>query len=504
MPPANEERFHPPPAATGETAAPAISTPFALREPSRRLHAPGMGNRREATLRYTEDPLLFLDEDSMDSLTAARLQMTMSLAFHMIYAAIGIGLPLLLVIVEGMYLRTGQPHYKELAKKWAKVTGLLFAVGAVSGTALSLELGLLWPKYMELLGAVVGHIFGLEGYAFFVEAIFIGLYLYGWDRLSAVAHWWCGVVIAISGMLSGVLVLGVNAWMQQPVGFEMLDGEVVVADPIAIFKQPLWFYMAWHSTLACYISVAFAVAGWYAWRALGGHTTPYTRSAMIASMAVGGVTVMLQPLSGDLLAKYVFKTQPAKFAAMEGQFKTERYAPLRIGGWPDKETQTTNYALEIPGGLSYLAASDTAAVVPGLDRIPRDEWPNVELTHAAFQIMVASGTLLMLLSGWFWWSYYRARQAVCERRSLLWAMVLAAPLGFLGLEAGWFVTEVGRQPWIIQHVMRTSDAVTPAEGVFEMFIVFTLLYVLLGSTVLVLLYRLTRAPQEAAASTEKH
>src|SRR5262245_45998728 len=151
----------------------------------------------------------------MDSLTAARLQMTVSLAFHMIYAAIGIGLPLLMVIVEGLSLRTGKPHYKHLAKTWAKTTGLLFAVGAVSGTALALELGLLWPKYMELLGPVVGHIFGLEGYAFFLEAIFIGLYLYGWDRMSPRSHWLCGIVIAVSGMLSGILVLGVNAWMQQ-------------------------------------------------------------------------------------------------------------------------------------------------------------------------------------------------------------------------------------------------------------------------------------------------
>src|SRR5205809_5676973 len=187
---------------------------------------------------------------AMSQLTAARAQMSLSLMFHIVFAAIGIGLPLLMVIAEHRYLRTRRAHLLELTKKWAKATGLLFAVGAVSGTALSLELGLLWPKYMELLGAVVGHVFGLEGYAFFLEAIFIGLYLYGWDRLGPVAHWWCGVVIAVSGMLSGILVLGVNAWMQQPVGFEM-DGERVIAtDPLAILRQPLWLYMALHSTLA--------------------------------------------------------------------------------------------------------------------------------------------------------------------------------------------------------------------------------------------------------------
>src|SRR5436190_8714134 len=287
--------------------------------------------------------------------------MVISLAFHMVYAAIGIGMPLLLVIVEACYLRTGQPHYKSLAKKWAKVTGLLFAVGAVSGTALSLELGLLWPKYMELLGAVVGHLFGLEGYAFFIEAIFIGLYLYGWDRLSPVAHWWCGVVIAVSGMLSGGLVLGVNAWMQQPVGFEMEGDRVIATDPLAILRQPLWFYMALHSTLACYMAVSFAAAGWYAWRALRGDRDAYTRAALLIAMTVAAFSAVLQPLSGDSLAKFVFKTQPVKFAAMEGQFKSQRYAPLRIGGWPDTEAEVTRYAIEIPGGLSFLATRDPAA-----------------------------------------------------------------------------------------------------------------------------------------------
>lgn len=422
--------------------------------------------------------------------------MTISLAFHMIYAAVGIGLPLLLVMIEGMYLRTGQEHYKRLAKKWAKVMGLLFAVGAVSGTALSLELGLLWPRYMKLLGAVVGHIFGLEGYAFFLEAIFIGIYLYGWDKVSPRAHWLCGVVIATTGMLSGVFVLGVNAWMQQPVGFT-LDGErVVVTDPIAIFKQPLWLYMAWHSTLACYLSVAFAVAGWYAYLSLRGRKDDYTRSAIMAAMLLGGVCAFLQPLSGDFLAKYVFKTQKAKFAAMEGQFKTEKHAPMRIGGWPDEETQTTRWAVEIPGGLSFIATGDTTAEVPGLDQVPRSDWPNVELTHLAFQIMVGAGSVLMFVTVWFWIAWLRLRDKVLESRWLMMALCVAAPLGFLGLEAGWIVTEVGRQPWIINGVLRTHDAVTPAPGVFGMFIAFALLYALLGVTVVVLLRKLAHSSEQ--------
>jgi cytochrome bd ubiquinol oxidase subunit I len=432
----------------------------------------------------------------MTSLAAARLQMTVSLAFHMVFAAIGIGLPLLIVIAEGLHLRTGQPHYLALAKRWAKVMGLLFAVGAVSGTVLSFELGLLWPKYMELLGAAVGHIFGLEGYAFFLEAIFIGLYLYGWDRLRPAAHWLCGVAIAVSGMLSGVFVLGVNAWMQVPVGFQLEAGRVVVSDPIAIFKHPLWAYMAWHSTLACYIAVGFAVAGWYALRILRGSNDAYSRAAVVISIAVGSTCALLQPLSGDSLAKYVFKTQPVKFAAMEGQFKTERRAPLRIGGWPDEEKQATPYAIEIPGGLSFLATYDPAAEVPGLDGVPRTDWPSVEITHLSFQIMVGSGMALVVLSLWFWWTYWRHGAAIASRRRLLGALTLAAPLGFIGLEAGWFVTEVGRQPWIIQGVMRTRDAVTPAPGVTPLFFVFSIVYLLLAVTLGVLLFRLAAAPPE--------
>lgn len=430
----------------------------------------------------------------MDALVAARLQMTVSLAFHMVYAAIGIGMPLLLVIVEGLYLRTGQVHYLALAKRWAKVTGLLFAVGAVSGTALSLELGLLWPRYMELLGAVVGHIFGLEGYAFFLEAIFIGLYLYGWNRLNPVAHWWCGVVIAVSGMLSGIFVLGVNAWMQAPVGFEMAAGRVVVTDPIAIFKHPLWAHMSVHSTLACYLSVAFAVAGWYAWRCLREPANVEVRSALFIAMLVGAIVAFLQPLSGDILAKYVFRTQPVKFAAMEGQFHTQKAAPLRLGGWPDVEAEKTRWAVEIPGGLSFLATGDPTAEVPGLDQTPRSNWPNVELTHLAFQVMVASGTVLMAVAALFWISYFLRGTRALDSRWLLWPIVIAAPLGFIGLEAGWFVTEVGRQPWIIHNVLLTRDAVTPAEGVVTMFFVFSALYLLLGVTVIVLLRRIAATP----------
>lgn len=439
----------------------------------------------------------------MDTLLAARAQMALSLMFHMVFAALGIGLPLLLALAEGLYLRTQKPHYLALAKKWAKATGLLFAIGAVSGTALSFELGLLWPRYTELMGAVVGPLFALEGFAFFIEAIFIGLYLYGWDRLRPRAHWWCGVCIAVSGAASGVLVLGVNAWMQVPVGFELgADGRVTHADPLAIFGQYGWFVMALHSTLACYMATAFAAAAVYAHGLLRGRDDAYHRSALNIALAVGLVNAVLQPLSGDLLGKFVYRTQPAKFAAMEGQFQTQAYAPLRIGGIPDPNAGATRWAIEIPGGLSFLAAHDPATRITGLNDIPRDLWPNIAITHFSFQVMVGCGVALLALAVIYGLLYWRVRAAVFQKRWLLWLAVLAGPLGFIALEAGWLVTEMGRQPWVIQNVLRTADAVTTASGVLPVFWIFTLLYLLLGAMVVLLLRTLRQkygaAPREAA------
>jgi cytochrome d ubiquinol oxidase subunit I len=434
------------------------------------------------------------------TLTAARGQMAVSLVFHIIFAAIGIGLPMLLVIVEGLYVRTGRTHYLQLARKWAKATGLLFAIGAVSGTALSFELGLLWPRYMELTGASVGHAFGLEGFAFFIEAIFIGLYLYGWERLGPVAHWLCGVVIAISGAASGMLVLAVNAWMQQPVGFTLdAAGHVVTTDPMAIFRSYSWYIMGLHSTLACYIAVSFAVAAVYAEGWLKGRRDVYHRSAIVVSLAVGALAALAQPLAGDRLAQFVFRTQPAKFAAMEGHFRTQPYAPVNIGGLPDESIGKTRYAIKIPGALSFLATHHPSTTIEGLDDIPRNLWPNVGLTHFMFDLMVGCGSVLSLLSLWFWLRYLRRRSTLLDGRWLVRLILWCGPLGFIALEAGWFVTEAGRQPWIIHGVLKTADAVTPSPAVYASFFGFVALYLLLAATLLLLLRFIGRqSPQEFA------
>jgi len=419
--------------------------------------------------------------------------MATSLVFHIVFAAIGIALPLALFVVDGLFILTSRREYRRLSNQWSRATALLFAIGAISGTALSFELGLLWPRYTKIMGPAVGHAFALEGFAFFIEAIFIGLYLYGRRRMSRLSHWLCADVIAISGLASGALVLAVNAWMQIPVGFTLGPNDTVTStNPSQIFGTYAWWTMSIHSTLSCYAAIPFAMAGIYALGRLKGRRDAYTRAAIVISMMIGGVAAILQPLSGDALAKFVWRTQPAKFAAMEGQFKTMRRAPLHIGGFPDMEARTSRFAIEIPGGLSFLADHDFNARVIGLDDIPRDRWPNVPIVHFAFDIMVGCGTLMMLAAACFWFVSWRRGRDALSRRRLLWMLVLVSPMGIIALEAGWFVTEVGRQPWAIQGVLLTEDAAARSDALPAFFYGFGALYVALAILVIVLLRKLAR------------
>jgi cytochrome d ubiquinol oxidase subunit I len=422
----------------------------------------------------------------MDDLLAARSQMAMSLAFHIIFAAPGIAMPLMMVIAEWRWLRTREEVYLMLAKRWAKGTAILFAVGAVSGTVLSFELGLLWPAFMGWAGAIIGMPFSLEGFAFFTEAIFLGIYLYGWNRVRPLVHLAAGALVALSGMLSGIFVVLANAWMNTPAGFRLVDGKPVDIDPIAAMLNPSAFPQTLHMTLASYAATGFAVAGIHSMMLLRDRQNLFHHRALAIALAVGGATAILMPLSGDILAKATARNQPVKLAALEGQFKTERGAPLRIGGFPDIETGATRYAIEIPYGLSLLAFNDPQAVVKGLDAFPRDEWPPVAIVHVAFQIMVAAGLAMAAVA--FWGAYLAWRRAELSRRFLR-AVAIASPLGFIAIEAGWVVTEVGRQPWIIAGVMRTAAAVTPMPGLVIPFITFTLLYIFLAAIVVWLIWR---------------
>ena len=433
----------------------------------------------------------------MTDLLAARSQMAMSLPFHIIFSVIGIGLPLLMVIAEWRWMRTGDAVYLDLAKRWAKGAAILFAVGAVSGTVLSFELGLLWPNFMRLAGPIIGMPFSLEGFAFFTEAIFLGLYLYGWDRISRGAHLASGIVVAASGVLSGIFVVIANAWMNTPTGFTLVDGQPVGVEPFAAMANPAAFSQTLHMTLAAYAATGLGVAGLHAIMMLRGHTNAFHRRALVIALIVGVPASLLQPVSGDLSARVVAETQPVKLAALESHFETQRGAPLRIGGWPDVERRETRWAIEIPYGLSFLAFHDPNAEVKGLSDFPREDWPPVAIVHVAFQIMVALGTYMALVSLWAAWRGWRGRTATAfaEDRWLLRALALATPMGFIAIEAGWTVTEVGRQPWIIQGVLRTADAVTPMPGLIVPFLTFTALYILLGAIVVYMLRQhIMRAP----------
>ena len=431
----------------------------------------------------------------MSDLLAARSQMAMSLGFHILFAVVGIGMPVLMVVAEQRYRKTGDRLCLDLAKRWAKGTAILFAVGAVSGTVLSFELGLLWPGFMEFAGPIIGMPFSLEGFAFFTEAIFLGIYLYGWERISARAHLFAGVMVAVSGAASGIFVVIANAWMNAPTGFTVVDGKLASVDPIAGMLNPMAFQQTLHMTLASYAATGFAVAGIHAFLLLFDRQNAFHRRALAIALWVGAPAAVLQPLSGDMSARVVARYQPAKLAAMESHFKTGTRVPLVIGGWPDMETGETRYAIRIPGGLSFLATHDFNAEVAGLDQFPRDEWPHVPIVHTAFQIMVGLGTCMALIAMWAGVLAIRRRD-LCSNVWLLRALALAAPMGFIAIEAGWTVTEVGRQPWIVYGVLRTADAVTPMPGLVVPFLGFTLLYCFLGVMVAWLLYRqIIRSPR---------
>jgi len=430
----------------------------------------------------------------MGDVLAARSQMAVSLGFHILFAVVGIAMPVLMIIAEARWRRTGDAMYLELAKRWAKGTAILFAVGAVSGTVISFELGLLWPGFMRFAGAIIGMPFSLEGFAFFAEAIFLGVYLYGWQRISPRAHIVAGALVAVSGAASALFVVIANAWMNTPAGFRLQNGAPVDVDPIAAMLTPAAFHEILHMLLAAYAATGFAVAGIHGFMLLRDHRNAFHRRALVVALMVGVPAAIVQPISGDISARYVAHWQPPKLAAMEGQFRTESGAPLRLGGIPDVAAQRTRWAIEIPNGLSLLAFHDPHAVVRGLDAVPRRDWPPVPVVHVAFQIMVALGTYLALLGVWVAIETWRRRDLPANRW-LMRAVAIASPMGFLCIEAGWTVTEVGRQPWVIFGVMRTADAVTPMPGLIVPFLVISALYCFLGVVVAWLLYDLVmRSP----------
>ncbi|MDF7810079.1 cytochrome ubiquinol oxidase subunit I [Hymenobacter sp. YC55] len=424
----------------------------------------------------------------MDDFIAARSQMALSLGFHIIFSCIGMVMPFFMAVSHFQWLRSGDPNYKNLTKAWSKGVAIFFATGAVSGTVLSFELGLLWPKFMEHAGPIFGMPFSLEGTAFFIEAIALGFFLYGWGRFHPWFHWFTGVVVGLSGLASGILVVAANAWMNSPAGFDYVNGQYTNIDPMRAMFNDAWLSQAIHMSLAAFAATGFAVAGVHALMILKRRNVQFhTRAFRIAAL-FAAVAAVLQPLSGDFSAKDVARRQPAKLAAMEAHFHTEKRASLVLGGLPDEKGKKVDYAVKIPGMLSFLAHGNFEQEVTGLDKIPVADQPPVLVPHLAFQLMVGLGMGMVALSGIYFLAIWRKKQWL-RSEWLLKLFVAATPAGFIAVEAGWTVTEVGRQPWIINGVMRTADAVTPMPGIAYSFYLFSAVYVSLSLVVIFLLYR---------------
>ncbi|MCE3266560.1 MAG: cytochrome ubiquinol oxidase subunit [Solirubrobacterales bacterium] len=440
------------------------------------------------------DPGLLLADSS--NLLAARNQMAFTLGFHIILACLGVAFPAIMLIAEYRGRRHGDPDALKLAERWSRAVAVLFAVGAVTGTVLSFEMGLLWPHFMERFGDAVGIGFAIEGLFFFTEAIFIAIYIYGWKRLPGWAHFWSGIPIFIAGLGGAASVVAVNSWMNQPAGFELdAQGNVTDVSPWEVLTNPASGYEIPHMILAAYMVAGFGVASVYAVGMLKGRRDRYHRVGFLIPFTVACIVTPIQIFVGDTAAREIADHQPAKFAAMECVYETGPDQTEWIGGiCQDGEVK---YGIGLPGVDSFLVGWSTDTVVTGLDQIADDEEPQaLTLLHTSFDVMVGIGSALLALAAWFAFVWWRRR----DLPQTVWFLRAAAVSGvasIIALEAGWIVTEVGRQPWIVQGHMKVEDAVTDAQGLWWVLGFTFLLYVALGVGAYLALRALSRRWREA-------
>jgi cytochrome d ubiquinol oxidase subunit I len=427
-------------------------------------------------------------------LLQARQMQALSFAVHIPLVAFAISFPVMVLFVEWLYLRTGDRLYLTLARRWTRVMVTLFAVGVITGTVLSFEMGLLWPTFTGTFGSVFGLGFAIEGFSFFLEAIFIGIYVYGWGRLSRRMHFLSGIPIVITGFLGSLMVISVNAWMNHPGGFRLHGGKVIDVDPFkALFANTYLWHELIHMYIAGYIVSGFILAGVYAFARLRGQWGRYQRVALTIPLTIAALAAPVQIAVGDWAARDVATTQPIKLAAIEGLYKTTRGAPEHILGW--YTGNQVKYGIEIPHLLSLLAFHSWNAKVQGLSTVPADQRPPINVVRIAFQTMVGIGTLLALLGV----VYLVVRIRRKRLPDSLWfyrALLLAGPLAVVALISGWVVTEVGRQPWVVYRVMPTTAAVTGAHGIPVGYGVLAASYVVVACGLVWVLRRLARAPLE--------
>jgi cytochrome bd ubiquinol oxidase subunit I len=425
-------------------------------------------------------------------LLQARQMQALSFAVHIPLVCFGIAFPTMVLFCEWLHLRSGDALYRTLARRWTRIMAALFAVGVITGTILSFEMGLLWPNFTAKFGGVFGLGFAIEGFSFFAEAIFIGIYVYGWDRLSPRAHFLSGIPIAIAGVTGSLSVISVNAWMNHPGGFHVVGGQVVDVHPLtALFANSFLWPELLHMYIAGYIVAGFLLASAYAVGRLRGQWGRYERTALAIPLTIAALASPVQVLVGDWVGRDVAKAQPVKLAALEGLAHTTKGAPEHLLGW--YEDERVKYGIEIPKLLSLLAYHNPNATVAGLDTVPKDRQPPINVVRIAFQAMVGVGTLLALLGLWLLAVRVRRRR-LPESRWFYRAVALAGPASVLALIAGWVTTEVGRQPWVVYKVMLTSQAVTGARGIVVGYATLALVYLGVACGVFWVLLRLARTP----------
>jgi cytochrome d ubiquinol oxidase subunit I len=429
-------------------------------------------------------------------LLQARQMQALSFAVHIPLVCFGTAFPAMVLFAEWRHRRTGDELLRALARRWSRVMVALFAVGVITGTILSFEMGLLWPNFTATFGGVFGLGFAIEGFSFFIEAIFIGIYVYGWDRLSPRAHLLSGIPIVLSGFTGSLMVISVNGWMNHPGGFRWVGGRAVDVHPWqALFGNGYFWHELVHMYLAGYIVTGFVVAAVYAAARLRGHWGRYERTALAIPLTIAALASPVQVLVGDWAGRAVAKAQPTKLAALEGLGHTTRGAPVHVLGW--YSGGDVKYGIGIPRALSFLARHDPDATIRGLDAVPARDRPPVNVVRLAFQTMVGLGTLMALLGTVFLLTRWR-RGRLPESAWFYRAVVAAGPLSFVALIAGWITTEVGRQPWVVYGYMRTSQAVTGAGGIPVGYATLALVYAAVAVGVVWILTRLARAPLEGA------
>jgi cytochrome bd ubiquinol oxidase subunit I len=434
----------------------------------------------------------------MSNLIAARVQMGNSLAFHIVFVVLAMGMPLLLCIAEGLALWRKDPVWMLMARRWSKAVALIFIIGAVSGTVISFELGLLWPTYINYTGAILGPLFAIEGIFFFVEAIFLGIYLYGWDRLSPRAHWICSFPIWISGIFAALVIVTVNSWMNTPAGFEVQNGKITGINSFQAIFNPAQPYEVVHMVLASFVGIGFGVATVYAIAILRGKRDAYHRKAMLLGLTFGLASIPLQMIAGDAIARSLETQQPVKLASMEAVYNTSEDVPLHLMGIPNVPQEGWfTQGLVIPDGLSLLVGFSPSTTVIGLNSVAANDRPSdaeIVIIHLAFDLMVIFGMFMTLVAVVFWLLFIVRRGRMPEYGWLLWGIILCGPMAFIAVVCGWIVTELGRQPWVIYNFLLTSAAVTPAPYLNITFTVFTIIYILMAIILVVLLLRLARQP----------